>query len=172
MWHAALRHNSNLHASSVKCAELAPRCIARTVVSRFHRAAEKQKATSGAYPTRESAGVIAPDRILRSALGTLSDGKVSEVVQQFDDLFTFNDYALAVRRRRPVVLAIVALRRCSSCASRRCRVPNPPFETWDTRSPKHQANVLPATSKACGADSDMEFLWSRSHHRRRNFQMN
>jgi hypothetical protein len=30
----------------------------------------------------------------------------------------------------------------------------------------------PASSKACGADSDREFLWSRSHHRRRNFQMN
>jgi hypothetical protein len=68
-------------------------------------------------PTRESSGVIAPDRILRSALGALSDGKVSEVVQQFDDLFTSNDYALAVRRRRPVVLAIVALRRCSSCSN-------------------------------------------------------
>ena len=30
----------------------------------------------------------------------------------------------------------------------------------------------PAISKACGTDSDRELLWSRSHHRRRNFQMN
>jgi hypothetical protein len=153
-------------------------------------------------PTRESFGESLPIESCvlpwapYSALGALSDGKVSEVVQQFDDLFTFNDYALAVRRRRPVVLAIVALRRCPSCSnfhfsslasnftsgrhlecswtkaktqelylqstvSRRCRAPNPPSERWDTRSPRHQANVLPATSKACGAGSDREFLWSR-----------
>jgi ketosteroid isomerase-like protein len=38
----------------------------------------------------------APQQILKSVLAALSEGKVYEVVEQFDDLFAFNDYALAL----------------------------------------------------------------------------
>jgi hypothetical protein len=34
--------------------------------------------------------------ILRSALAALSDGRISEIVEQFGDRFTFNDYALTL----------------------------------------------------------------------------
>jgi steroid delta-isomerase-like uncharacterized protein len=38
----------------------------------------------------------APRQILKSALAALSEGKIYEVVEQFDDLFAFNDHALAL----------------------------------------------------------------------------
>jgi hypothetical protein len=37
-----------------------------------------------------------PQQILQSALAALSEGRVPEVVEQFDDCFTFNDRALAL----------------------------------------------------------------------------
>jgi hypothetical protein len=37
-----------------------------------------------------------PRAILRSALGALSDGRISEVVEKFADRFTFNHHALAL----------------------------------------------------------------------------
>lgn len=37
-----------------------------------------------------------PREILQSALAALDDGRVPEVVAQFDDRFTFNDHALAL----------------------------------------------------------------------------
>src|SRR5271154_2809925 len=44
----------------------------------------------------ESNQVNGPRRILQSALAALSEGRVSEVVEQLDEHFTFNDYALAL----------------------------------------------------------------------------
>ena len=41
-------------------------------------------------------GVNAPRHILQSALTSLSEGKVSEALAQFDEHFTFNDHALAL----------------------------------------------------------------------------
>jgi len=40
--------------------------------------------------------IDAPQQILRSALAALSAGRVLEVVEQFDDRFTFNDHALTL----------------------------------------------------------------------------
>jgi ketosteroid isomerase-like protein len=40
--------------------------------------------------------INAPQQALRSALAALSAGRVSEVVEQFDDRFTFNDHALTL----------------------------------------------------------------------------
>jgi ketosteroid isomerase-like protein len=40
--------------------------------------------------------VTAPRRILKSVLTALSQGNISEVVEQFDDHFTFTDHALAL----------------------------------------------------------------------------
>ena len=37
-----------------------------------------------------------PEEILQSALAALSEGRVTEVVAQFDDHFTFNDHALTL----------------------------------------------------------------------------
>ena len=34
--------------------------------------------------------------MLQSMLAALSEGKIPEVVDHFDDVFTFNDYALAL----------------------------------------------------------------------------
>ena len=42
----------------------------------------------------ESAAVNGPQQILQSALAALSEGRVSEIVEQFADRFTFNDHAL------------------------------------------------------------------------------
>jgi steroid delta-isomerase-like uncharacterized protein len=44
----------------------------------------------------ESSGMNGPRAILQSALAALSDGRISEVVEQFADQFTFNDHALAL----------------------------------------------------------------------------
>jgi len=40
--------------------------------------------------------VNAPQRILTSSLTALGEGKISEVLDQFDDHFTFTDHALAL----------------------------------------------------------------------------
>ena len=37
-----------------------------------------------------------PQQILRSALAALSEGRVSEIVEQFADRFTFNDHGLGL----------------------------------------------------------------------------
>ena len=44
----------------------------------------------------ESITVNAPQRILISSLTALGEGKISEVLDQFDDHFTFTDHALAL----------------------------------------------------------------------------
>jgi hypothetical protein len=44
----------------------------------------------------ESSEIRGPGAILRSVLAALSDGRFSEVVEQFADRFTFNDHALAL----------------------------------------------------------------------------
>src|SRR5215467_1455346 len=44
-----------------------------------------------------STGASATLRILQSALTALSDGRISEVVDAFDDRFTFNDQALELQ---------------------------------------------------------------------------
>ena len=43
-----------------------------------------------------STTVTAPRRILESMLTALSEGKIVEVVEQFDDRFTLIDHALAI----------------------------------------------------------------------------
>ena len=43
-----------------------------------------------------SSPVSGPLRTLQSALGALSEGRVSELVEQFTDNFTFNDHALTL----------------------------------------------------------------------------
>jgi steroid delta-isomerase-like uncharacterized protein len=43
----------------------------------------------------ESSEMNGPRAILQSALAALNDGRISEVVEQFADRFTVNDYALA-----------------------------------------------------------------------------
>jgi len=45
-------------------------------------------------PDTASIGVSAPKRILQSVLAALNEGKISKAVDQFDDHFTFTDYAL------------------------------------------------------------------------------
>jgi limonene-1,2-epoxide hydrolase len=45
---------------------------------------------------RRSTTVNAPSRILESMLTALSEGEIVEVVEQFDDRFTFTDNALAI----------------------------------------------------------------------------
>jgi hypothetical protein len=60
---------------------------------------EYEKMTISNHPAPESTRVNAPERILQSALSALSGGKISEVVEQFNDLFTFNDHALALEFR-------------------------------------------------------------------------
>jgi ketosteroid isomerase-like protein len=44
----------------------------------------------------ESSQVNGPRRILQSALAALSEGRASEVVEQFDEHFIFNDHALTL----------------------------------------------------------------------------
>jgi hypothetical protein len=44
----------------------------------------------------ESSEINGPRAVLRSALAALSDGRISEVVEQFADRFTFVDHALAL----------------------------------------------------------------------------
>jgi hypothetical protein len=44
----------------------------------------------------EPTQVNGPRRILQSALAALSEGRASEVVEQFDEHFTFNDHALTL----------------------------------------------------------------------------
>jgi limonene-1,2-epoxide hydrolase len=44
----------------------------------------------------ESTQVNTPQRILRSVLAGLSEGRISEVVAQFSDRFTFNDHGVAL----------------------------------------------------------------------------
>jgi len=41
-------------------------------------------------------GVTAPQYLLRAVLAALSQGRISEAVDQFDDTFTFNDRALGL----------------------------------------------------------------------------
>ncbi|SRR6266404_3315565 len=41
-------------------------------------------------------GISTPQWILQSALAALSEGRISEVLDQFDDHFTFTDHALAL----------------------------------------------------------------------------
>jgi SnoaL-like domain len=41
-------------------------------------------------------GISTPQRILQSALAALSEGRISEVLDQFDEHFTFTDHALAL----------------------------------------------------------------------------
>jgi hypothetical protein len=50
----------------------------------------------GARADGESIRVNAARRILQSALAALAEGKVSEIVAQFDDHFTFNDHGLSL----------------------------------------------------------------------------
>jgi steroid delta-isomerase-like uncharacterized protein len=44
----------------------------------------------------DSTSLNAPRSILQSALAALSEGRISEVVAQFDDRFKFNDHALTL----------------------------------------------------------------------------
>jgi hypothetical protein len=53
----------------------------------------------------EESGENGPRAILRSALGALSDGRISEVVEQFAERFTFNDHALALELKNKLRLA-------------------------------------------------------------------
>src|SRR5260370_8357591 len=41
-------------------------------------------------------GISTPQWILQSALAALSEGRISEVLDQFDDHFTFTDHALVL----------------------------------------------------------------------------
>ena len=50
--------------------------------------------TTDMNPDTASIGVSAPKRILQSVLAALNEGKISKAVDQFDDHFTFTDYAL------------------------------------------------------------------------------
>ena len=43
-----------------------------------------------------SARMRNPPQVLKSALAALSEGRLSEVVEHFDDRFTFNDHALTL----------------------------------------------------------------------------
>jgi steroid delta-isomerase-like uncharacterized protein len=44
----------------------------------------------------DSTSLNAPRSILQSALAALSDGRISDVVAQFEECFKFNDYALTL----------------------------------------------------------------------------
>ena|SRR5215468_6519746 len=50
--------------------------------------------TTDMNPDTASIGVSAPKRILQSVLAALNERKISKAVDQFDDHFTFTDYAL------------------------------------------------------------------------------
>lgn len=53
----------------------------------------------------ESSEMNEPQAILQSALADLSDPRISEVVEQFADHFTFNDHALALELKNKGRLA-------------------------------------------------------------------
>src|SRR5215510_16329701 len=50
--------------------------------------------TTDMNPDTASIGVSAPKRILQSVLTALNEGRIAEAAAQFDDHFTFTDYAL------------------------------------------------------------------------------
>ena len=50
--------------------------------------------TTNMNPVTALIRVSAPKRILQSALAALNEGKISKVVDQFDDHLTFTDHAL------------------------------------------------------------------------------
>jgi hypothetical protein len=50
----------------------------------------------GPLPDEDAGWQNAPRSILQSALTALSDGRVSEVVAEFDECFKFNDYGLTL----------------------------------------------------------------------------
>src|SRR5258707_514578 len=47
-------------------------------------------------PNTASTGISTPQRTLQSALSALCEGRISEVLDQFDDHFTFTDHALGL----------------------------------------------------------------------------
>ncbi len=47
-------------------------------------------------PNTASTGISTPQRTLQSALSALGEGRISEVLDQFDDHFTFTDHALGL----------------------------------------------------------------------------
>jgi ketosteroid isomerase-like protein len=52
--------------------------------------------TTDMNPDTASIGVSAPKRILQSVLTALNEGRIAEAAAQFDDHFTFTDYALDI----------------------------------------------------------------------------
>ena len=52
--------------------------------------------STGLDPSTALTGTSSPQLILQVALAALSEGKISEVVDQFDDHFTFIDHALTL----------------------------------------------------------------------------
>jgi hypothetical protein len=71
MWHATLRHRSTSHASSVKCAESAPRSIARTgglAIPPSSREAEINERSLRQHCNSDDPSLGLTNRVLRSAL--------------------------------------------------------------------------------------------------------